>query len=230
MKHAFSHLWRLALSLCLGLLASLLTLSVERPVFSHGGGTPRLTSVPTGPYFLYAWSEPDPWRVGEVHLSLAVTKPNPDTNSNQIELPVTDVDITVTFTHMSDNTVDASVDTSVEPIVVPAVRQAFLGDFYYEADPTLPVEGNWQITIDVSGPEGSGSAEFTLEALPPRALNWTLIWSAGGVVVVILALIAIWSRSQQPSQPVQRPHRGERRVQRSSQGATERKAAVRKEV
>lgn len=213
--------WRLTLALFVSLLSSLFALSTEQPLYAHGGGTPRLTSVPVGPYRLYAWSEPEPWRVGQVHLSLAVTKPNPDTNSNQIEIPVTDVDITVTYTPMKDN----EIDPSVEPTVVTAVRQEFLSDFYYEADPILTREGDWQITVNVDGPEGTGSTQFDMQTLPERSLNWTLIAGAGGLLVVIIVLIALWSRSQQPAQPVHRPHRGVRRVQRKGS-----KAAVRKEA
>lgn len=209
-------------ALLIALLAALLSPLNIPPLYAHGGGTPRLTNVPVGPYHLYAWSEPEPWRVGEVHLSLAVTKQNPEGNSSQIEIPVTDVDITVTFTPMINN----AVDTSAEPVVITAERQAFLSDFYYEADPTLTREGDWQITVAVSGPDGSGSTEFMMETLPARAINWTLVAAGGGVLVFILVLIAIWSRAQQTAQPVNhRPHRGVRRVQRKSGGAARRKEA-----
>jgi hypothetical protein len=221
MKPRFLNYWRLALALFVGLLTNLISLPSDSPAHAHGGGTPRLTAEPIGPYRLYAWSEPEPWRVGQVHLSLAVTMPNPDTTSNQVEMPVTDVDITVTYTAIQDN----QVDTAVEPIVVTAVRQEFLNDFYYEADPVLTREGEWQITVDVDGPEGSGSTQFTMQTFPERSLNWALIGGAGVLLVVILALIAIWSRSQQPAKPAQRPHRGVRRVQRRSG-----KAVIRKEA
>lgn len=185
--------WLPVLTLTITLVASLIFLPTLPRVYAHGGGTPRLTRTPVGPYRLYAWSEP--WRVGAAHLSLAVTKLNPDDTSNQVELPATDVDITVIFTPISDNGKDAAV----APIVVEAVRQEFLSDFYYEADPTLTSVGDWQITVDVTGPDGSGSAQFEMQTLPERTLNWTLIASAGGVLVVILVLIALWSRAQQPA-------------------------------
>ena len=179
------------------LLMAFILSGLPSTLYAHGGGTPRLTNAPAGPYRVYAWSEPEPWRVGEVHLSLAVTQPNPDANSSQVEIPVDEAEILVTF---------APVDGTSEPIVVPAVRQAFLGDFYFEADTMLPSEGNWQMTIDVTGDKGSGSTEFNIEALEARTINWTLVASAGGVLVVLLVLIAIWSRAQQSSQSV-RPTR-----------------------
>ena len=214
---------RVAIALCMSLLCSLLLLPYSRPLAAHGGGTPRLTNVPVGPYHLYAWSDPEPWRAGEVHLSLAVTRPNPDTSSNQVEIPVTDVEITVTYTPVDNN----GIDSSSAPVVVKAVRQEFLSDFYYEADPVLERVGDWQITIDVAGPDGSGSTQFPMETLPARSLNWTLIGAAGGVVVVALALLAIWSRSQQPVQPAHRQHRGVRRVENRGKVAAGKKATNR---
>ena len=223
MKHINLRRGSLLLALMIGLIYSAAIAPAYAPVYAHGGGTPRLTNVPVGPYHLYAWSEPDPWRVGEVHLSLAVTKPNPDSSSNQIEIPVTDVDITVTFTPVSYNASD--VDAVSEPIVITAQRQEFLSDFYFEADPTLPHEGQWQINVEVTGQEGAGSTEFMMETLPARAINWTLVAGAGGVLVVLVVLIAIWSRAQQPAQPARRPRPGVRRVGQSGSQAQARKEA-----
>jgi hypothetical protein len=146
--------------------------------------------------------------VGEVHLSLAVTMLNSDSTSNQIEVPVTDVQVRVTYTAVNGN----EADTSIAPLVVEAVRQEFLSDFYYEADPTLTRAGSWQIGIEISGPEGTGRVEFAMETLPAQTLNWTLIGGAGGVLIVALALLAIWSRSQRPNAPQRPPQRGPRRA------------------
>lgn len=216
MKYLFkSHWYRLLLNLWLKLLlgACLLVLfsafthsAMTMPLVAHGGGTPRLTNVPLGPYRVYAWSEPEPWRVGDVHLSLAVTRPNPDTTSNQVEIPVVDPDLLVTFTPL---------DGTSAPIVVTPVRQTFLGDFYFEADTLLPSAGDWKITIAVTGDEGEGSTEFEMETLPPRTLNWTLVAGAAGILVVLIILIAIWSRAQRNAQPTRRNRPGARRVQRS---------------
>lgn len=201
MMHLRPRLWTIFGALCAGLL-------LVMPLYAHGGGTPRLTNVPIGPYHLYAWSEPEPWRVGEVHLSLAVTQPNPQDNSSQIEIPVTDVDIIVTYTPM----LNGAIDPSHAPVVVRAERQQFLSDFYYEADPTLTRVGDWQITVDVTGPAGSGSTDFMMETLPAHTLNWGLVGGAGVVVVVILGLIAVWSRSQQPAQSAHHPRRDHRGI------------------
>jgi hypothetical protein len=186
----------------LALLALLgLWLAGANPLWAHGGGTPRLTSAPTGPYRVYAWSQPEPWRAGEVHLSIAVTLPAEESaqaDGAQVETPVTNVDIQVTFTPPAG---------AAAPIVVQAQPQDLLGNYYFEADPELPVDGLWQIAIAVVGAAGSGTTEFTIEALPARSLNWPLVLAAGGVLVLIVALIGIWSRQQQPASAAQRPVR-----------------------
>lgn len=178
-----------------------LWLAAARPLLAHGGGTPRLTSAPAGPYRVYAWSLPEPWRAGEVHLSIAVTLPaeaNAQADGAQVETPVTDVAIQVTFTPPAG---------AGAPIVVNAQPQDLLGNYYFEADPALPAGGLWQIAIAVDGAAGSGTTEFAIEALPARSLNWTLVLAAGGVLVVIVALTGIWSRRQQPAPSTQRPQR-----------------------
>jgi hypothetical protein len=195
---------RLCLAKVVILTSLLLGLSLPTTTYAHGGGTPRLTSAPAGPYRVYAWSEPEPWRVGEAHLSIAVTKPNPDGSSTQVELPVTDAEIEVTFTPIHDST---------SPIVVQGTHQSLLDNIYYEADTILPSEGIWRVTIDVIGPEGSGAVDFSLEALPPRTINWTLVGAAGGVLVILFIVMGLWARAQQSTTPQTR-RTGARRLQR----------------
>ena len=41
---------------------------------AHGGGAPQITDAPAGPYRLFAWSSPDPWRTGTAaHITVAIT-------------------------------------------------------------------------------------------------------------------------------------------------------------
>jgi len=196
--------WRLLSPGWLGVALLAGMLGWPAAVWAHGGGTPRLTNAPAGPYRIYAWSEPEPWRVGEVHLSLAVVMPNPDTTSNQSEVPVNDADVRVTF---------APSDGSRTPWVVTAVNQTLLNSVYYEADTALPAPGVWRVTVAADGPEGAGSVEFTLEALPPRTVNWLWVGGAGVVVVIMAGLGAVWSRGQK-SADTRAPHPGARRLSR----------------
>jgi hypothetical protein len=169
---------------------------------AHGGGTPQLTNVAAGPYRLYAWSTPEPWRVGEVHLSIAVTQAasGDQAATGQIEVPVTDVAIEVTFTQVGANRATA---------VVSAAPQALINEFYYEADTNLPTGGRWEVTVHVAGTEGSGSATFEVDVLPASTVNWGLIGGAAIILLAILALALVWSR--QPSVAAQSAQRSSRR-------------------
>lgn len=192
------------LALLLGLLWPALALA-------HGGGTPRLTNEPAGPLRVYAWTQPDPWRAGEVHLTLAVTVPDEEASNQpgaQVEAPVTEADVRVTYTPLDVEVEDGG---AVEPFVLEAEPQATLGNFYFEADTMLPAAGLWQIAIDIDSAEGTGSTQFQIEALPPRTINWTLVASAGGVLLVLIALIGVWSRAQQPTPAAQKSRPGARR-------------------
>lgn len=189
------------------MIALLLLLLSPAPTRGHGGGTPRLTAAGAGPYRVYAWTEPEPWRVGEVHLSVAVTLPADQAQGDgaqtgaQVETPVTDADITVTFAPAP------SQATPGETIRVQAVRQTLLNDYYFEADTSLPSPGLWQVNIEVDGAAGSGSAGFEIEALEARTVNWTLVAAAGAVLLVLVILMGLWSRRQSTPDPRQRPVR-----------------------
>lgn len=55
----------------------LLVASWPTVVMAHGNGAPRLVNVVAGPYRLWVWSLPDPMRMGEAHLSVAVEEAVP---------------------------------------------------------------------------------------------------------------------------------------------------------
>jgi hypothetical protein len=71
---------------------------------AHGSGTPRLVNVAAGPYRLWVWSLPEPVRLGEMHLSVAVATPEATT------------DLTVTIDL-------APVDPSAPSITLPTSRR-----------------------------------------------------------------------------------------------------------
>jgi hypothetical protein len=65
-----------------------------------------------------------------------------------------------------------------------ASREESVNKLYYEADVTIPREGEWHVAVGVSGPAGSGSAEFQFVALE-RGVNWMVV---GGIAVAVVAL------------------------------------------
>ncbi len=172
---------------------------------AHGGGTPRMANQPAGPYRLYTWTQPEPMRAGEVHLTIAVTQATDDAvQSEPTETPITDATVVVTLTPL---------DGSSAPLTVQATLQSSLGSIYYETDAILPSAGDWRVSLAVQGREGSGQGEFTMSAAAPRQANWTLIAIGGILLLGILALI-IW-RTATPNRQPEPP----RRVRRASGGA-----------
>ena len=182
-----------------------LALSAAMPgerVLAHGGGTPRLTKQAAGPYRLYAWTEPEPMRVGEAHLTIAVTQAaGANAQPGEVETPVSDAAVVVTFTPL---------EGSVPPLEVRAGTQSALGDVYYEADTVLPSDGDWRISITVEGREGRGQGDFSVAVEAARRLNWTLMAIGGILLLGATALIAVRSAERNP-QPTP-PHHARRAI------------------
>lgn len=171
-------------------LAALLALPLAAQ--AHGGGTPRLTDAPAGPYRVYAWSLPEPFRAGEVHIDVALTLAGE--SESALQEPVTDADVELRFTPAAGG----------EPIVFQAVPQRFFNGAFYEAPVTLPAEGSWRIAVNVQGPAGSGVTEFDVEALPARTVNWGLV---GGGAVALAGLAALGGLLSRRTAPKAQPSR-----------------------
>ncbi len=156
--------------------------------FAHAGGVPVLTDTPAGPYHVFAWMLPEPQRVGVVHLSLAVIRaPEPGAPSNVLVEPVTDADVQVTFTPLT---------APSQAIVVAALPQTTLNEFYYEVDVELPQATRWQIAIEIEGVAGFGTVIFERDVLEARQINWLLVGGGGAGLLLIIGLVGIWNRLQ----------------------------------
>lgn len=191
MMGAKGHLLALrVIGLTLWLLLTIAPASID----AHGGGAPQLTNAEAGPYRVFVWTQPEPWRVGEVHLSIAVTlPPQPGTvvdegvTNNMLDTPVTDANVTVTMTPVGGG----------EPLTVKATLVEQLGSLYYEADGVVPAAGTWQVAVDVSGPLGEGAAIFVTEALAARSNS--ALYLLGGVIVAALAVVGLIGRRRKRS-------------------------------
>ena len=182
--------------LAFGLVALIVSLAfAAHPVHAHGGGTPKLTNAEAGPYRVSVWTDPDPIRAGELHVSVAVVESlEPGASEGEI----------------GDLILDANVQVRAEPIsqagnvlIAYATHENAVNKLLYEADLDLPAEGQWRVTIQVEGPAGAGSAGFEIEALPALASNifLTVPWPVwGGLIVGIFAIgwLVQMSRSQKP--------------------------------
>lgn len=155
---------------------------------AHSSGPPRLSDAKAGPYRVFVWTQPEPLRVGDVHISVLVTVA---TTNNPTAQPVSDAQVNVRFVplHQPD-----------QAVVVTTTLQAFLNNLYHEADVHLPSPDLWRVIIDISGPLGKGNVQFESEVLPARVLNWWLIGGAGVLLVCLIGLIGTWSRWQSQTQ------------------------------
>lgn len=183
-RHCFNRRWLAALVGSFT-VAALLT----APLYAHGGGAPRLTDEVAGPYRIFAWTQPDPLRIGEMHLSIGVVAAAK--NAVGLDEAVTDATVTV---HLAPTT------GAIAPVQVVAVLQEQLGSYYYEADATLPNPGEWRFTIEVRGAAGNGNAAFVSEVLAAQQINWYLIIVAGLLLMALLGLIGLWNRMQAQAQ------------------------------
>lgn len=153
---------------------------------AHGGGTPQLTAAPAGPYHLFAWTTPEPWRVGAAHTTVAVTQPD----AAGRDTPISGAAVTVLY---------APADGAEPALRVTAVEGSGAQAGFYEADADLPAAGEWQVTILVTGPAGSGEAGFVNSVLPAESgVNWWFI--ALGIGGLALLATAWWA--------TKRPERG----------------------
>ncbi len=174
------------LRLASALLALGALLAPARAAQAHGGGTPRLIDAAAGPYRVYAWSLPEPFRAGEVHIDVALTLAGE--GDSAMQEPVTDANVELRFTPAGGG----------ESIVHQAVPQRFFNGAFYEAPVRLPAEGQWRIAVNVRGPAGSGVAEFDVEALPARKVNWGLVGGGAVALAGLAALGGLLSRRTAP--------------------------------
>lgn len=153
---------------------------------AHGGGAPRLVDVEAGPYRLYVWSKPEPLRVGDAHFTIGVFEPALEGLPDK---PVLDATVEVVMIPVSL--------LNLAPWSGLASREASANPIYYEADFTLPAPGAWRAELIVSGPAGSGSADFEMTVLPP-AINWALI--GGGAAIAMAAGWWFWNSRARPNE------------------------------
>lgn len=138
-----------------------------RPGAAHGGGTPQLVAVPVGPYTLSLWTQPDPPRVGTLHLTAAVFVPGP-----QADTPVLDARVVARLTPEQG-----------QPLEVELTHAQAVNPLYYEADVRVPSAGVWRVTIAVQGEQGGGEAAFDLKVHPALPLGG---WGLAALAVVLL--------------------------------------------
>jgi hypothetical protein len=183
-------------------LALTLTL-VARPAQAHGGGTPQLAIVEAGPYRVSAWTQPNPIRVGVLHVTVAVFEaPAPGAREGETGPLVLDAQV-----HVRLEPQGHAADT----LTAQATRKNALNKFFYETDLELPSQGQWHAIVAVQGPAGGGSADFEIQALPPSRFSslGAMAWPVLGGLGLLIVVAAWWARSAR-SQDKRKPRTSER--------------------
>jgi hypothetical protein len=103
-------------------------------------------------------------------------------------------DISVLLGRLSDEGVElnAEVTITTEPLDQPGKPQTFVAThasatnkLYYAALVDFPNPGRWRLTVQVDGPEGSGSATFE-ETVGKRQISNLLIYPLLGIAAVVI--------------------------------------------
>jgi hypothetical protein len=120
-----------------------------------------------------AWTQPKRPRTDACQLTVTVMRPG-------TFRPVPDAVVSVSAERAgaADATVSDTADRGRDP-----------GGISHVADLRLPRPGRWTVTVRVSGPEGSGSADFPLEV---EAASWGAGAAMVGAAGALLGLTAAW--------------------------------------
>lgn len=98
-------------------------------------GSPQKINEPAGPYLVSVWTDPDPLRVDEVHVTVAVIDP-------QTQAPILDSRVTVQLASLEEESVSFSA---------PATQENSRLKFLYVAVFEPPFAGPWRGTVIVDG-------------------------------------------------------------------------------
>jgi hypothetical protein len=94
---------------------------------------PQITDLPAGPYRLFAWTSPDPWRAeSAAHVTVAVTRVDDQGQT----FPVAGAALRVGL---------AAADGAAQQLELAATPVSAVATGFYEADHPLPAAGPWEV-------------------------------------------------------------------------------------
>lgn len=119
---------------------------------AHGGGTPVVSAVPSGPFVLYAWIEPWPAETGELHVTVSVNAPAPDDAERKD--PVLQANVVIQAMP-ADN-----ADRMVQAV---ATHEQAANKLFYEGRLVLPTPGVWNLQLRIDAQQGTTTHELPIE-------------------------------------------------------------------
>jgi hypothetical protein len=152
------------------LALALLLLTLAAGARAHGIGKPQVLNAVSGPYLISVWTDPDPLRVDEAHVVVAVTEP-------ETRQPiVTGVTVTVSAQSIADPLLQISQIADTDE----TNQLLFAAEFNGRV-----AEGRWRVGVAAEGERGAGEEiSFEVDVTPARGLNWLWIGIAGLAVAV----------------------------------------------
>jgi hypothetical protein len=151
--------------------------AVERAWADHTGTLQLNDRV--GPYVVMAWTEPREPRTDACRVTATVLRPG-------TYRPVADATVRVAA-RRADGTGTAPPLTATRDRDPAGISQS--------VDLALPAPGRWTVTVQVSGPDGSGSAEFPLDVRSP-VRGWWPVAAAAALAVVVAAAWLLRQRAR----------------------------------
>jgi hypothetical protein len=174
----------------LGLLGvGVLALLAVAPAAAHGN-TVRVDDD-YGPYPLIVMTGPGA-TVGDLVFSVIVTSRR---DGSLDTTPILGATVTTTFQLSNTQTVPVAYVLPPEPVLADSG--------YYEHIVTIPGDGQWAVTVDVSGPQGAARATFpVIKRTPPVSVEW-ITWALVllPVLVVLVVFGYLWRAQRRAAPP-----------------------------
>jgi len=137
--------------------------------------------APAGPYLVSVWTQPDPPRVGQIDVSVAVMA------------SATGEAILDARAAIRADARDAVMSTPAKTLD----RGGGGNRLLYRALVDAPAAGRWAMPISVTGPLGSGETAFEIDVRRGLPIAWLLM--AGGITLTLAALA--WRRLSRGAGP-----------------------------
>jgi hypothetical protein len=131
-------------------LSCVLQVAAPAQLVLANGGTIQVSSAQVGPYQVTVLTSPSPMVAGTVDVTVAVSDPRVTDPSK--DNTVLDAQVTVIVQQAGGSSAPASF---------PATHEQATNKLLYQANVSVPSGGQWQFSVQVAGPDGGGTVQFS---------------------------------------------------------------------